>query len=165
MDRRRAALTPAEYASPLAALRRPQARPGTGICSLTCDKRRAWPISSTFRPLIWGRWSQRHQTVQGEDRVARGHDGPVDRLAWVVAGLERLEPGRCPLCHVLGCGQAGSPCDVLTPRAGRVHAWVDRLACGLGEQVRPAPWYDVDQVIPPAAGEQPASVGQVVGER
>ena len=40
-----------------------------------------------------------------------------------------------------------------------------RLACGFGEQVRPGPRYDLDQLIPSAAGEQPAPAGQVVGER
>ncbi len=63
-------------------------------------------------------WSRRRQPVQGEDCVAGGHDRPVDRMAWVVAGFERLEHRRCPVCHVLGCGQAGPPRDVLTPRGG-----------------------------------------------
>jgi hypothetical protein len=40
-----------------------------------------------------------------------------------------------------------------------------RLACGFGEQVRPGPRYDLDQLIPSAAGGQPAPAGQVVGER
>ena len=46
-----------------------------------------------------------------------------------------------------------------------MRAWVDRLACGLGEKVRPGPRYDVDQVIPAATSGQPAPAGQVVGER
>ena len=61
--------------------------------------------------------------------------------------------------------RAGSPDDVLPPRGGRLRARVDRLAGGLGEQVRPCPRYHLDQLIPPAAGEQPAPAGRFVGER
>jgi hypothetical protein len=39
-------------------------------------------------PCCWSEW---HQPVQGKDRVAGGHDRPVDRIRRVVAGLERLE--------------------------------------------------------------------------
>ena len=35
--------------------------------------------------------SHGHQPVPGEDRVAGGYDRPVDRIAWAVAGPERLE--------------------------------------------------------------------------
>ena len=123
-------------------------------------ERSPWPSS-----LLGDRWLQRHQPVRGEDRLASGHDGPVDRFVWVVAGFERLEHRRCPVCHALGCGQAGSPLNVVPPRGGRLRPRVDRPACGLGEQVRPGPRYDVDQLVSPAAGDQPASAGQVVGER
>ena len=98
--------------------------------------------------------SQRHQPVQREDRLAGGHDRPVDRLAWVVAGLERLELGRCPVGHPLRCSDRCAAQRTHATRWGS-RPWGDRLACGLGEQMGPGPRYHLDQLIPPAAGEQP----------
>jgi hypothetical protein len=40
--------------------------------------------------------------VQEEDRVAGGHDRLVNRMAWAVPGLERLEHRGCTLGHVPG---------------------------------------------------------------
>jgi hypothetical protein len=48
-------------------------------------------------------------TGAGEDRVAGGPDRLVNRMAWVVAGLERLEHRGCGLGHVPGCGHADAP--------------------------------------------------------
>ena len=86
-------------------------------------------------------------------------------MAWVVAGLPWPEHGGCPLGHLFGCGQAGAPRDILPPRGGGRRPGVDRLAGGLGEQVRPAPRHHLHQVIPSASCQQPAPASQVVGQR
>ena len=52
-----------------------------------------------------------------------------------------------------------------TPPGGGRGCWVDRLAGGLGEQVRPGPRHHPDQVILSAADDQPAPAGPVVGQR
>ena len=103
--------------------------------------------------------------VQREDRLAGGHDRLVGRIARVVAGLERHELGGCPVGHPLRCGQASPLRNVLTPQRGCLRLRVDRLACSFGEQVGPGPRHHIGQVIPSAAGEQPAVVGRLVGER
>jgi hypothetical protein len=110
--------------------------------------------------LIWGRWLQGHQPVHGEDRVAGGHDGPVDPGR---RDCSQTRTARTPRVSPRSSARvrSGRCAARRTPATGRgLRSGVDRLARGFGEQVRPGPRHHLDQVIPAAAGQQPAPAGQ-----
>ena len=110
----------------------------------------AAPFSSSF-------WSQRHQPVQREHRVAGGHNRLVDRMAWVVAGLERLELRGCSSVMYSGAARpvrratwsrhaagVGVPGSIGWPAAS-ARRWV---------QVRGTTWTS-SYPPPPAPGHRP----------